>query len=203
MEPSLKIGVLVSGGGSNLQAILDATRTPLLSFARVVLVISNKPGVLALERAAKAGVEGVFLDPKAFPGRERFYAEVIRRFEERGVDLVCLAGFLLKLEPNIVARYRERILNIHPALLPKHGGKGMYGHFVHEAVIKAGESESGCTVHLVDDEFDHGEVILQRKVPVLPGDTPEILAARVLKEEHRLYPEAIARYFRSPRFKRG
>jgi phosphoribosylglycinamide formyltransferase-1 len=202
MNPKVKIGVLVSGGGSNLQAILDAVRTPRLSSAEVSIVISNKPGVRALERAAQAGVEARFLDPKAFANREQYYEEILRLFEERGVDLICLAGFLLKLEPNIVARFKDRILNIHPSLLPRHGGKGMYGHFVHEAVIRAGDAESGCTVHLVDNEFDHGATILQRKVPVLPGDTPEALAERVLKEEHLLYPEAIARYLGSPRFKR-
>jgi len=201
MQPLLNIGVLVSGGGSNLQAILDATRTPLLSFARIAVVISNKPGVFALERADRAGVAAVVLEPRAFPSRETYYAAVIRHLEERGVDLVCLAGFLLKLEPNIVTRFKDRILNIHPALLPKHGGKGMYGHFVHESVLRSGDAETGCTVHLVDNEFDHGEIIQQRRVPVDSGDTAEALAARVLKEEHRLYPEAIARYARSSRFR--
>ncbi|OGR84050.1 MAG: phosphoribosylglycinamide formyltransferase [Elusimicrobia bacterium RIFCSPHIGHO2_01_FULL_64_10] len=191
-EEKIPIGVLISGGGSNLQAIIDAARAPLLERARVAVVISNKAGAYGLERARKAGIDALALDPKDFPSRTDYFSRIISELEDRRVRVVCLAGFLLKLEPNIVARYSGRILNIHPALLPKFGGKGMYGHFVHEAVLRAGEKESGCTVHVVDAEFDHGPVLLQRKVPVLPGDTPETLAERVLKEEHACYPEAIA-----------
>ena len=191
-EEKIPIGVLISGGGSNLQAIIDAARAPLLERARVAVVISNKAGAYGLERARKAGIDALALDPKDFPSRTDYFSRIISELESRRVRVVCLAGFLLKLEPNIVARYSGRILNIHPALLPKFGGKGMYGHFVHEAVLRAGEKESGCTVHVVDAEFDHGPVLLQRKVPVLPGDTPETLAERVLKEEHACYPEAIA-----------
>ncbi len=177
----IQIGVLVSGGGSNLQAILDATQAGVLkNLARVALVVSNKKEAFALERAQKAGAESLFLDPKSFAARQDFFQQIIDEFRKRKVDVVCLAGFLLKLEPNIIAAYRGRILNIHPALLPKYGGKGMYGHYVHEAVIRACEKESGCTVHLVDEEFDHGPALGQRKVPVLPDDTPETLAARWL-----------------------
>ena len=192
----ISIGVLVSGSGSNLQAILDAVGSGALPDAEVAAVISNKPEAFALNRALKAGVPGLFLDPKDFPDRLSYYERVIRELEERGVGLICLAGFLLKLEPNIVRRFKDHILNIHPALLPKFGGKGMYGHFVHEAVIKAGEKESGCTVHWVDDEFDHGAILLQRKVSVLPGDTPETLAARVLEQEHIAFPEALRQVVR-------
>ena len=159
-------------------------------------MISNKKEAFALERARNAGVDALFVDPKESPSRTDFFAKIIAELEKRNVGLVCLAGFLLKLEPNIIGRYPKRILNIHPALLPKFGGKGMYGHYVHEAVLKSGDKESGCTVHLVDEQFDHGPVLLQRKVPVLAGDTPEILAQRVLKEEYRLYPEAISMYIR-------
>ncbi|MGQ0645133.1 MAG: formyltransferase family protein, partial [Elusimicrobiota bacterium] len=119
------------------------------------------------------------------------YERIGDELQKRGVELVCLAGFLLKLEPGLIRRFPGRILNVHPALLPKFGGLGMYGRFVHEAVLKAGEKESGCTVHAVDEEFDHGPVLMQARVPVLPGDTPEVLAERVLREEHRLYPEAV------------
>ncbi|MBI3292599.1 MAG: phosphoribosylglycinamide formyltransferase, partial [Elusimicrobia bacterium] len=111
--------------------------------------------------------------------------------EARQVDLVCLAGFLWWLDAEFIQRFRDRILNIHPALLPKFGGKGMYGRRVHEAVLASGEKESGCTVHVVDEEYDHGPIVLQAKVPVLPTDTPETLAVRVQEQEHRLYPEAI------------
>lgn len=193
-QKKINIGVLVSGNGSNLQAILDATCTDVLSEAAVSLVVSNKADAFALERARKAGVDALFLDPNGYESREQYYERVIQEFEKRDVQLVCLAGFLLKLEKNIIARYKDRILNIHPALLPKFGGKGMFGHHVHEAVLKAGEKESGCTVHIVDEEFDHGAVVLQKKVPVLPEDTPQSLAERVLKQEHQLYPEAIRLY---------
>lgn len=193
----MRIAVMVSGGGSNLQSILDASRTGnLKDLAEVVLVASNKRDAFALERAKKAGVDALTLEPKSFTSRAGFYAALIEEFEKRNVGLVCLAGFLLKVEPNLVQRYRGRILNIHPALLPKYGGPGMYGHHVHEAVLRAGETESGCTVHVVDEEFDHGPVLLQRKAPVLPGDDAQTLAARVLKEEHRLYPEAIEIFIR-------
>src|SRR3989338_7699790 len=192
----VKIAVLASGNGSNLQAIIDATSSEVLKLAEVVLVIANKKEAFALERAKRAGIEALFLDPLSFSTRFSYFEKITDELENRKVDLVCLAGFLLKLEGPILKRFSKRLLNIHPALLPKFGGKGMYGHYVHEAVLKSGDKESGCTVHLVDEQFDHGPVLLQRKVPVLAGDTPEILAQRVLKEEHRLYPEAISMYIR-------
>lgn len=191
---SIGIGVLASGGGSNFEALVKA-RIPGAEFR---LLIVNKPGVGALERAQKLGVESLLLEPKAFPDRAAFYAAAADALEKRGVSLVCLAGFLLKVEPNFIARFRGRILNIHPALLPKFGGKGMWGHHVHEAVLAAGETESGCTVHLVDEEFDHGAVLAQARVPVLPGDTPDALAARVLAQEHVLYPQAVSDFLKTP-----
>lgn len=190
-----KLGVLISGGGSNLQAIIDSCRSGALQGkAEVAAVVSNKEDAFGLQRASKAGIPAIFLNPKQFPNRSEYFTAVIAEFKKRGVALVCLAGFLLKIEPNLIREYPKRILNIHPALLPKYGGKGMYGHFVHEAVVKAGEAESGCSVHIVDEEFDHGPVLAQKKVSVLPGDTPETLAARILKEEHVLFPETIAQY---------
>lgn len=191
---SIGIGVLASGGGSNFEALVKA-RIPGAEFR---LLIVNKPGVGALERAQKLGVESLLLEPKAFPDRAAFYAAAADALEKRGVSLVCLAGFLLKVEPNFIARFRGRILNIHPALLPKFGGKGMWGHHVHEAVLAAGETESGCTVHLVDEEFDHGASLAQARVPVLPGDTPDALAARVLAQEHVLYPQAVSDFLKTP-----
>jgi phosphoribosylglycinamide formyltransferase 1 len=191
------LGVLISGGGSNLQAILDAAGTPVLPNAKVGLVLSNKKDAGGLERANKARVEARFMDPKTYPSRTEYFAALGQELKKAGVDLVCLAGFLLKLEPNIIALYRNRIINIHPALLPRFGGPGMYGHYVHEAVIKAGQKESGCTVHLVDEELDHGKILAQKKVPVLPEDTPATLAARVLKEEHALYPPTLAEYLKN------
>ena len=194
--PKICLAVLASGAGSNLQAILDACRTPLLERAQVELVFSNKEDAYALGRAAKAGIETLFLDPKKFDSRTEFYEEVTAELEKRRIELILLAGYLLKLEPNIVQRFRGRILNIHPALLPKFGGAGMYGPNVHQAVIKAGEKESGASVHVVDEEFDHGTVLMQKKVPVLAGDTAQTLAERVLDAEHKLYPEAVAYYIR-------
>lgn len=192
----IKIGVLISGGGSNLQAIIDATRKAELNMAEVAVVISNKTDAFGLTRAKNAGIEALFIDPKAFANRVLFYEKVVEELKNRGVQLVCLAGFLLKLEPNIIAAFPRRILNIHPGPLPRFGGKGMYGHFVHEAVIAAQVEFSAVTVHVVDEEFDHGPTVAQMPVPVLPGDTPERLAERVLKEEHLLYPQAIALYLK-------
>ncbi len=187
---TVRVAVLVSGSGSNLQALLDA-RIPLLEF---VLVLSSKPGVFALERAAKHGVPTAVVEPKAFATEEAFQAEVFTRLKAAAPDVICLAGYLRKLGPQIVRGFRGRILNIHPALLPKFGGPGMYGHFVHEAVLAAGEKESGCTVHVVDEEYDHGKTLAQAKVPVLPGDTAETLAQRVLEQEHQLYPETLRQF---------
>lgn len=193
-----RLGILISGGGSNLQAILDACRSGVLKGrAEVAAVVSNRADAFGLKRAESAGVSALFLDPKAFPSRADYFAQIAAEFKKKNVALVCLAGFLLKVEPNFIEAYRGRILNIHPALLPKYGGKGMYGHFVHEAVVAAGEKESGCSVHLVDEEFDRGPVLAQRKVPVLPMDKPEDVAARVLKEEHVLFPSAIAAFLDS------
>lgn len=191
-DGSIRIGVLVSGGGSNLGAILKAQRSQELGQGRVVLVVSNKPDAYALERAADHGVERLVILRRDHASDESYDQALIKSLDEHHVQLVVLAGFLRKLGPQVIGKYRGRILNIHPALLPKYGGAGMYGHFVHEAVLAAKEKESGCTVHLVDEEFDHGPVIAQAKVPVMAGDHPEDLARRVLEQEHLLYPATIA-----------
>lgn len=188
-----RIGVLVSGGGSNLQAIIDSCATGILSGrAEVVLVIANKADAYGLERARKHNIDAVFLDRTQYADSAAYCRRIGEELKLRQVDLVCLAGYLLKVAPALVQAYHGRILNIHPALLPKYGGKGMYGHHVHEAVIAAGEKESGVTVHFVDEEYDHGSVIVQRRVPVLPTDTADDVARRVLVEEHKAYPEAIS-----------
>lgn len=184
-----RLAVLVSGRGTNLQAILDATQDPDYP-AEVVVVASDRPAY-ALERAKRAGVPAYVVpwrkDPREFGRR---LAEVLDR---HGAEWVCLAGFLRILDPDFVDRYRGRILNIHPSLLPAFGGRGMYGERVHKAVLEAGVSESGCTVHFVTAEVDAGPVVVQARVPVFPDDTVESLAARVAEREHRLYPEAIRR----------
>jgi formyltetrahydrofolate-dependent phosphoribosylglycinamide formyltransferase len=190
------LGVLVSGGGSNFEALARACGEGDIPDTRIHLLISNKPGVGALDRAARAGIESFVLEPKHFSDRTTYFERLAEELKKRGVDVVCLAGFLLKVEPNFIHHFPGRILNIHPSLLPKFGGKGMYGTRVHEAVLSSREEESGCTVHLVDEEFDHGPLLAQSRVPVLSGDTPATLAARVLVEEHRLYPEAVRDFIR-------
>lgn len=171
-----------------MQAILNATHDPAYP-AEVVVVVSDRPGAYALERAKQAAVPAYVVpwrqDPQEFGRR---LADVLER---HGAEWVCLAGFLRILDPEFVDRYRGRILNIHPALLPAFGGRGMYGERVHRAVLEAGVRESGCTVHFVTAEVDAGPVVAQARVPVYPGDTVESLAARVAEQEHRLYPDAI------------
>lgn len=178
-----RVAVCASGGGSNLQALLD--RLTGEAPARVVLVLGNRAEAGALDRARKAGVPAeVLADPADA-------SEWITRLGRRQVDLVVLAGYLKLVPPGVVQKYRGRIINVHPALLPDFGGAGMYGRRVHEAVLGSGARESGPTVHLVDEVYDRGAILAQRRVPVLPADTPDTLAARVLEEEHRLLPEVV------------
>lgn len=185
-----RVAFLASGGGSNAEAILMAMRQPDYP-AEAVLLFSNRPGAGALEKAARHGVPIEVRDHQAYPSREAFDAELLGLLRAHRPDYVCLAGYLRILGPALVRAYAGRILNIHPALLPKFGGPGMHGHHVHEAVLAAGEAESGATVHWVDEGVDSGAIILQRRVPVLPGDTAQTLAARVLVAEHQVYPEAL------------
>lgn len=191
----MRVAVLASGGGSNLQALIDRFHADPRSPARVALVVGGREGIGALERAARAGVEAVVLDGRAL-GEEAFAERLLAELEGRGIGLVVLAGWLQLVPAAVVARYRGRMLNVHPALLPAFGGRGMYGMRVHRAVIESGARVSGATVHLVDDRYDEGPILAQWPVPVLPGDTPETLAARVLRVEHRILPlavEALAR----------
>ncbi len=180
---SYRVAVCVSGGGSNLQALLDRLQGE--EPARVVLVLSNRADAGGLERARQAGVPAeVLADPADA-------AEWITRLGRRDVDLLVLAGYLKLVPPGVVQKYAGRMVNIHPALLPDFGGPGMYGQRVHEAVIASGAAESGPTVHLVDEVYDRGAILAQRRVPVLPADTPATLAERVLTEEHRLLPDVV------------
>jgi len=177
----VRVAVLVSGSGSNLQALLDALRPG--GSARVVHVISSRPGAGALERARQAGV------PTTVLADTQDAAELLAAL--RDTDLAVLAGYLHRIPPALVARFRLRLINIHPALLPAFGGPGMYGRRVHEAVLASGAPISGATVHYVDEEYDRGPIIAQWPVPVRSGDTPESLAARVLEVEHRLLPRVV------------
>ena len=177
----MRVAVLVSGSGSNLQALLDALRPG--GPARVVHVISSRPSAGALERARKAGV------PTTVLADTQDAAELLAAL--RDTDLAVLAGYLHRIPPAVVARFRLRLINIHPALLPAFGGPGMYGRRVHEAVLASGAPISGATVHYVDEEYDRGPIIAQWPVPVRAGDTPESLAVRVLEVEHRLLPRVV------------
>lgn len=184
-----KIGVLVSGGGSNLQSIIDKSQSGELQ-CKVEVVIGDRE-CYGVERAKEAGIDGYTLDRKVL--KKELCREIDKIVSERGIDLIVLAGFLSIIDEEFVNKWKGRIINIHPSLLPKFGGPRMYGIRVHEAVLKAGEQESGCTVHYVDTGVDSGEIIAQKRVKVLEGDTPEILQKRVLVEEHKLLPESIAK----------
>lgn len=186
-----KLAVLVSGSGTNLQAIIDATTTSLLPNAEIAIVISNKKDAYALQRAKKKGIHNLFLNPKDFSNSTEYDTKLIEIMQEYKVDLIILAGYLRILSKELVIAFSNKIINIHPALLPKFGGKGMYGEKVHEAVLQAKEKESGCTVHFVDNGVDTGPIIAQKKVPVLEGDTVQTLQKRVLAEEHKLLVESI------------
>jgi phosphoribosylglycinamide formyltransferase-1 len=192
----MKILVLVSGSGTNLQALLDAEKAGALGGGTIAAVVSDRPGIYALERAQAAGIPAAVEAPdKTLPPRERrqdLSDRILHIAETAGAGIIILAGFLSILEGNIITAYAGRIINLHPSLLPKHGGPGMYGDRVHRAVLDAGETESGCTVHLVDDGTDTGPVLLQRRVPVHPGDTPETLANRIHEQEHAAIVEAAA-----------
>lgn len=184
------LGVLASGGGTNLQAILDRCASGRLP-ARVGVVIGNNSRSGALARARRAGVPAIHLSGRTHPRPGSLDRAVAETLGSYGVDLVVLAGYMKKLGPVTLEMYKNRIVNIHPALLPAFGGKGMYGQHVHRAVVRSGAQVSGATVHLVDEEYDTGPIILQRRIRVAPEDTPDSLAGRVLAVEHELYAEAI------------
>jgi phosphoribosylglycinamide formyltransferase-1 len=194
-ETLLRVAVLASGSGSNLQAIIDRCAAGAIP-AQVVLVMSNNSGAFALERARQAGIAAVHWSGKKAGSPEAFVDGLLAMLRQAQVDLIVLAGYMKLVPPAIIEAYAGRILNIHPALLPKFGGSGLYGIHVHEAVLAAREAESGATVHLVDAQYDHGAILLQRRVPVHPDDTPETLRDRVLAIEHEILPEAIGRFAR-------
>ena len=182
----MRTAVLVSGGGTNLQALLDASARGELPDAEIALAVSNKEGAYALERAKKAGVEALYI------GAEGFEARLEAELAARGIGLIVLAGFLRILSPEFTAKWPRRILNIHPSLIPAFCGRGYYGLRVHEAALARGVKLTGATVHFVNEIPDGGEIILQKAVPVLPGDTPELLQRRVMEEaEWQLLPKAL------------
>lgn len=188
----LKVAVCVSGGGTNLQAILDRVEDGTITNTEISLVISNKPGAYALERAANKGIPSQVLVPKEFDSREAFGEELIRVLDEAEIDLVVLAGYLVILPENFVKAYEGRIINIHPSLIPSHCGPGYYGLRVHESVLARGNKVTGATVHFVDEGTDSGPIIVQKAVNVEQDDTPEILQKRVMEQaEWKILPQAI------------
>ena len=190
-----RVILLASGGGSNAEALMAAMAAPGFP-AEPVLVFSNVEGAGVLAKAAARGVPTAVLSHKGYPSREAYDAAVLGWLAPYRADYLCLAGYLRILRPAFVRAYPQRILNIHPGLLPKFGGPGMHGHHVHDAVLAAGEVESGATVHFVDEGVDSGGIILQQAVPVLPGDDPARLAARVLGAEHQVYAAALEKVCR-------
>ncbi len=189
----LNIAVLVSGGGTNLQALLDAQSRGEFPGGRISLVVSSKPGVYALERAAKAAVESHVVCRKDFSDTDAFCAALLELLCSHDIDLVVLAGFLSILNADFIRAYENRIINIHPSLIPAFCGKGFYGLKVHEEALKRGVKVTGATVHFVDEGADEGPIILQKAVDIRPGDTPEVLQKRVMEQaEWKLLPQAVA-----------
>lgn len=188
----LRVGVLVSGGGTNLQAIIDAVKAGTITNTSIEVVISNNPNAYALTRAKENSIEAVCISPKTFACREDFNNALINKLDEYKLDLIVLAGCMVVLPAGLIKKYENRIINIHPALIPSFCGKGFYGLRVHEEVLKRGVKLTGATVHFVDEGTDTGPIILQRAVEVKWGDTPEMLQRRVMEEaEWKIMPEAI------------
>jgi formyltetrahydrofolate-dependent phosphoribosylglycinamide formyltransferase len=187
---TVRLAVLLSGGGRTLQNFIDQIAAGRLD-ARIEIVVASNAGAAGIEKARAAGLECVVVDRRQYADDESFSDAVSAVVDGFEIDFILLAGFLRRYV--FPERYAGRVLNIHPGPLPKYGGKGMYGHHVHEAVLASGDRESACAVIIADHEYDHGPVVLQESVPVLPGDTPETLAARVFEAECEAYPEAVRR----------
>lgn len=191
MSFKLNIAVLASGRGSNFQAILEAIEEGKIRNASIVVVISNNSDAGALEIARANNIPALHLSRKHFSSEEEFNKKLLNVLDQYTVNLIALAGYMKKLDPCVIQKYKNRIINIHPALLPAFGGKGMYGMHVHEAVLNYGAKVSGATVHIVDEGYDQGPIVLQQAIEVAEDETPESLAAKILTVEHQLYPEAV------------
>ena len=188
----LRLAVMVSGGGTNLQAILDAIDSGKITNAKVEVVISNNPGAYALERARNHGIEAVCISPKSFENRAAFNEAFLKKTDEYDLDLIVLAGFLVTIPEEMIRKYRNKIINIHPSLIPSFCGVGYYGLKVHEAALARGVKVTGATVHYVDEGVDSGPILLQKAVEVQPGDTPQVLQRRVMEQaEWIILPEAV------------
>ena len=189
----LRVGVMVSGGGTNLQAILDAVDSGKITGAEIAVVISNNPGAYALERARSRGIQAVCMSPKSFESREAFNEAFLAKVDEYELDLIVLAGFLVTIPAAMIAKYRNRIINVHPSLIPSFCGAGYYGLHVHEAALAYGVKLTGATVHFVNEEPDGGPIVLQKAVEILEGDTPEVLQRRVMEQaEWHILPQAVS-----------
>ena len=186
----LSIAVFASGRGSNFHALADALARKKVN-ARIVVLISNNSDAGAIALARSLQIPALHLSQKQFPSQDAFTNEVLASLDSHGADFIVLAGYMKKLDPRIIRRFRNRIINVHPALLPDFGGQGMYGHHVHEAVIAQHAKRSGATVHVVDEEFDHGPIVIQESIPVEENDSSESLAGKVLAIEHRILPRAL------------
>jgi phosphoribosylglycinamide formyltransferase-1 len=186
----MNIAIFASGRGSNFQAILSAIDAGFLP-ARITVLISSRSDAGALDIARARRIQTSYLSQKMFPSEEALAEAMLNVLSQQKAELLVLAGYLKKIPLQVVRRYRNRIVNIHPALLPLFGGAGMYGHFVHEAVIASGMKVSGATVHLVDEEYDRGPIVMQKTIEIIQEDTPDLLAAKVLKIEHEIYPLAL------------
>lgn len=186
-----KIAVLVSGGGTNLQALIDAEKAGKIPHGEIALVVASKPGVFALERAAKAGIPSGVVERKSYPDKASFEAALLDVLEKHGIQMIVLAGFMLVLSADFIRHFENRMINVHPALIPSFCGDGFYGLHVHEAALNYGVKVTGATVHFVNEVTDGGKIILQKAVDVLDGDTPEILQKRVMEQaEWIILPQA-------------
>ena len=194
----MNLAIFLSGSGSNFIAIASAIESGELN-ARISLVGSNRPDAKGLEIASRMNILTAVFDRAEFSNGKEFADYMLTTLDKYAVEFIVLAGYMRKIPPIIVKKYRRRIVNIHPALLPQFGGKGMYGMNVHRAVVESGVKESGVTIHYVDEIYDHGEIIDQTRVPVLSGDTPELLAARILEVEHQFYPKVLQRLINESR----
>lgn len=188
----LRVGILAAGGGTNLQAIIDAVESGKITDVELSFVLSNKPGVRALERARAHGIKDIVVDMKSFADREDFNQKLSETIYAENPDLIVLAGMMIMMPAELVRKYHNRIINVHPALIPAFCGKGFYGLKPHEAVLKSGVKVTGATVHFVDEVYDHGAIIMQKAVYVQNGDTPEVLQHRVMEEaEWQILPRTI------------
>lgn len=191
MNP-VKIAVLVSGGGTNLQALIDAEKSGIIKSGKISLVVSSSPTAYALERAKNAGIETAVADKHSYANRKDFENALIAFLEEKGIELIVLAGFMYILSPEFIAHYKERMINVHPSLIPSFCGDGFYGLRVHEAALAYGVKVTGATVHFVNEITDGGKIIMQKAVEIHEGDTPETLQKRVMQEaEWIILPEAV------------